>query len=83
MKTDCFYVYDDQAVAVREVIPDGTVRIEFIQRTKPVKHAIVLQSALEEMTPQVIQRLRLKYNRMITQCNLRLHAIQECERYME
>lgn len=83
LKTGCFYVYDEQAVVIRQLMDDGTARIEYIQRTKPKKQEIVPQKMLERMTPDLIQKLRLKYNRIITQCNLRLHAIHECEQYMD
>ena len=95
MKTDCFYVFQNKPVAIVEMLPDNggrkMAKIRHIQR-KADRHGNISDTeemedvfcdCLIELTHKVADDLIKKYYRTIGECNMRIHALNECLSYME
>ncbi len=85
VKTDCFYLFDGRPVTIEKILPfDGRRRVEIkhVQRTLKGKHEEVDFDCLEELTDKLANETIAKYNRTIRECNVRIHAFNECLRYM-
>lgn len=88
IKVGNFAIYKFQTVAVVEILDftgklGKSVVFTYIACNKSQKEKhIVLLSELKPITKENIKALRKKYNNMISKCNMQLHAIDECEKYI-
>lgn len=89
METGCFYIFENQAVSIKEVLKKGLVRIQHITRNYnedgnqiPSKEEDVYFDKLTKMTRKLAKEMIKKYNRRIGECNTRIHAFEECLNYM-
>jgi hypothetical protein len=84
--TGCFYVFENRPVAIKEILHPVSdrlmVRIRHIQRTLKDKQEDVFFDCLQILTPELAEEIIEKYNRTIGECNVRIHAFNECLRYM-
>lgn len=87
MNLGCFYVFENQAVSIKEMLGDVAgrqmVRIRHITRTKNEAEEDVFADCLQELTPNLAKTIIKKYNKKIGECNVRIHAFEECLRYMD
>jgi len=84
MRTDCFYIYKGKPVAIDqgesplfEVVKEteDEIQVRFIQRTIR-QPKMVAKKDLVPLTKELA-------NQLISEYNVRNHALYECLRYME
>ncbi len=76
-----FAFYKDKPVAVESI--DGSMAvIRWIERTRDRKARVTVPLAdLVKFTKAAAKDVRKKCNQLIGQCNVRIHAIDECLNY--
>lgn len=77
-----FGIYNNIHVVAIEEINGSNASIRYIQRNLHDKKEVVALNLLTPFTHETAKELRNKYNKYIGESNMRIHAIDECLRYM-
>lgn len=81
MDTSVFYVYKGNPVTIVRVEGE-TIRIRYIDRMYDDREDEVAETELVPLTDKLAAKYIRHIGEVIGECNMRIHAFNECLRYM-